>query len=554
MSYSNPPRHLVSSLLLGVTILSFLSNAAPAFAASDVWLGISGPNWNVATNWSGGVPMTGDDLIFSASPQTTTVMNASFDLSSITYNAVAPAYTTIIPTSILNLTGAGIVNNSANTQTFILPSTAQVIRFFNSSAAGTNTVYQLNSSNPSTSVELRFFDSATADHATIISTGSATSFFENSATAGSANITNNGANATGGGGTTWFFDTSTAGNATITNNAGPAANRQGTQTAFYNSSSAANSTIIANGATQSGAGAGGIVFDDSSTAANATLIANGGTGGELGGYIFLNSNGGTSRVELFGNGTLTTFDSVTIGSLEGDGQVDTFAGFNTFSVGSNNMSTTFSGVVGGNGAFAKVGIGTLTLSGANTYYGSTTVTQGKLVLNGSLASTSSVTIQDGATLGGSGHAQGSATLQSGGIIAPGDSVGTLRLGSLTWGGGGKMQFDLASTNPAGDHLALDLSLTKGAPAGGFQFNFNDLGATAGMSYSLITFGSQTGFAASDFTFTSNNPNLNGTFTLTSTELDFTVSQVPEPSSLLLLLSVAGAFCAIRFCREQPARG
>ncbi|PZR73268.1 MAG: hypothetical protein DLM52_11390 [Chthoniobacterales bacterium] len=75
------------------------------------------------------------------------------------------------------------------------------------------------------------------------------------------------------------------------------------------------------------------------------------------------------------------------------------------------------------------------------------MTQGKLVLNGSVASTS-VQVQNGATLGGSGYAQGSAKLQSGGIIAPGDSIGTLKLGSLTWDGGGKIQFDLASTNAA----------------------------------------------------------------------------------------------------------
>ncbi|MGI9114874.1 MAG: hypothetical protein ACR2FX_07535 [Chthoniobacterales bacterium] len=170
-----------------------------------------------------------------------------------------------------------------------------------------------------------------------------------------------------------------------------------------------------------------------------------------------------------------------------------------------------------------------------------------------MAPTSSVQVQNGATLGGSGYAQGSAKLQSGGIIAPGDSIGTLKLGSLTWDGGGKIQFDLASTNAASDHLLLDLDLTKGAPAGTFHFNFNDLGATAGMTYELIGFSSQTGFAASDFTYSSNNPSLSGVFSLSGTELDFTVTQVPEPNSLTLLLGALGAYCLFRYGKANRRR-
>jgi len=60
-------------------------------------------------------------------------------------------------------------------------------------------------------------------------------------------------------------------------------------------------------------------------------------------------------VEVFGNGNLdTSFHtraaSVMIGSIEGDGLV--FLGSNNVSVGSNNASTNFSGVIqdgGGNG-------------------------------------------------------------------------------------------------------------------------------------------------------------------------------------------------------------
>ena len=81
----------------------------------------------------------------------------------------------------------------------------------------------------------------------------------------------------------------------------------------FGSSTAGNATIINNGTSVSGAGGGETVFftDSSnplgaSTAGNATLIANGGTGGGQGGEILFKgfSQGGTSRIEVFGNGSL----------------------------------------------------------------------------------------------------------------------------------------------------------------------------------------------------------------------------------------------------------
>ena len=84
------------------------------------------------------------------------------------------------------------------------------------------------------------------------------------------------------------------------------------------------------------------------------------------------SDGGTCQVQAFGNGSLdiSAHDApgVTIGSLEGDGQV--FLGGNNLSVGSNDLSTAFSGIIqGAGGSLTKIGTGTLTLSGANTYTG-----------------------------------------------------------------------------------------------------------------------------------------------------------------------------------------
>ena len=82
---------------------------------------------------------------------------------------------------------------------------------------------------------------------------------------------------------------------------------------------------------------------------------------------------------------------MTIGSIEGEGNV--FLGANNLTVGSNNLSTTFSGVIqdggqngGTGGSLTKIGTGTFTLTGANTYTGDTNINRGVLQLDGSIKS------------------------------------------------------------------------------------------------------------------------------------------------------------------------
>jgi fibronectin-binding autotransporter adhesin len=74
----------------------------------------------------------------------------------------------------------------------------------------------------------------------------------------------------------------------------------------------------------------------------------------------------------------------TIGSLAGAGAVT--LGSATLTTGTDNTSTTFSGTISGSGALAKIGNGTLTLSGANTYTGGTTINAGTLQLGNGGAS------------------------------------------------------------------------------------------------------------------------------------------------------------------------
>src|SRR5207344_2495893 len=112
---------------------------------------------------------------------------------------------------------------------------------------------------------------------------------------------------------------------------------------------------------------------DDSTAANATVINSGAGSGTAfdanasGGAVRLVNANPTSFIEISDLATPGT----TAGSIEGNGSL--FLGSKTLTVGSINLSTTFSGNIvdgghggGTGGALVKVGAGELTLTGANT--------------------------------------------------------------------------------------------------------------------------------------------------------------------------------------------
>ncbi|CRI55396.1 membrane protein [Pseudomonas sp. CCOS 191] len=121
--------------------------------------------------------------------------------------------------------------------------------------------------------------------------------------------------------------------------------------------------------------------------------------------------------------------------------------------------------ISGHGGLTKQGIGTLVLSGNNTYSGPTLVNQGRLAVNGSLQST--VTVNDGGVLGGNGRI-GALVVSRGGVVAPGNSIGTLRVASdVTFQPGSTYAVEVDSTGSdrlvsdgqiavGGANLALDL--------------------------------------------------------------------------------------------------
>ncbi len=147
-----------------------------------------------------------------------------------------------------------------------------------------------------------------------------------------------------------------------------------------------------------------------------------------------NSYGGGTRVRegvLIGNST-------TFGTGDIDIAADSTLVFNQLVDGSFNQAIT------GSGALLKTGAATLALGGDSSFSGSTTVGQGRLLVNGSLAA-SAVTVQATGILGGIGQV-GAATVLSGGRIAPGEAIGTLTVnGNFIQSTGSAYDVELNST-------------------------------------------------------------------------------------------------------------
>ena len=83
------------------------------------------------------------------------------------------------------------------------------------------------------------------------------------------------------------------------------------------------------------------------------------------------------------------------------------------------------------------------LSAANTYHGATTVAEGTLQVDGSIAN-SAVTVQSGGTLKGSGTV-GAMTVQSGGTLAPGNSPEIIDTGNFNLQSGATLKIELGGT-------------------------------------------------------------------------------------------------------------
>lgn len=259
-----------------------------------------------------------------------------------------------------------------------------------------------------------------------------------------------------------------------------------------------------------------------------------------------NTNSGTTTIDAgsdligFGSSGALSANSTFVvnGILEGWNQAQTIGGLSgsgllvtngqTFTIGGNNASTTFSGVIGNGGYGAsngcncgsaninKVGTGTLTLSGTGSVLtGNLGVNAGTLSLTGDLTS-ATAEVASGATLsvdgtltsptltidaggrlvGGVGTTPGNivGAVTNNGTIAPGHSPGILAInGSFTQGSTGTYAADVnangTSTVTAGvdfDQIAVSGTPGTATLAGTLAVSRNGQLYVAGTTYDIIT--------------------------------------------------------------------
>src|SRR5262245_23395963 len=384
------------ALLAGVSLIALAPTAA--HAVDGAWTG-PGAEWTDGTNWSStpDVPDNAATFTDNGAPTSATLSDDA-SINTIQFTAGAPAFNFVTSgTGItFDINGAGIVNNS------FAPS------FTNND-------------------NLNFNTASSAGNAVIVNNSGGVLSFNNNSTAANAIITTND------GALTQFNDNSTGGNAQFITNAGGIVD-------FSNTAGPAGDGNISAGSL---AGAGNYYLGSNlltvggnnlSTTVSGVISDCGDSGSDCsnagatgGGLIKI----GTGTLTLSGANTYTGPTMVNAGTLQA-GAVNAFSSASAFTVasgatldlagfdqtvgslaGAGNVTlgsamlttngdgsdTTFSGTISGSGRLVKVGEGTLTLSGNNSYTGGTLLNEGTLAVGSSRAlGTGTLTLADGTTL------------------------------------------------------------------------------------------------------------------------------------------------------------
>jgi autotransporter-associated beta strand protein len=253
----------------------------------------------------------------------------------------------------------------------------------------------------------------------------------------------------------------------------------------------------------------------------------------------------------------------TINGLSGTGIVEGGSGTPTLTVGDSDATgaaNTFSGIIqntGGTLALTKIGAGTLSLDGANTYTGATAVNGGTLLVNGSISG-STVAVSNSGKLGGGTTGipgvTGPVNVNAGGTLSPGVNIGTLNTGALSLNSTAIFALEIDTTASSTDLVTIggNLSLASGNDA---VLTISDLSPTAFWSGTLtfITY-APGGWNGSLFSSNGAIVRDGGLLTVGTNffALDYDLGgnsvaliAVPEPSVALTLMGGVGLLLGLR---------
>jgi autotransporter-associated beta strand protein len=213
-----------------------------------------------------------------------------------------------------------------------------------------------------------------------------------------------------------------------------------------------------------------------------TLAANGNHADTISSAIVLDGDGGAAA---FRAGALSATSILNLGAITG---IATGSNVTTLTLtGVNTGANAVTGIIvdgtgGGKLAVVKNSIGTWTLSNANTYTGTTSVTDGLLRINGNHSAATGAVGVTGGAIGGTGTVGGAVTVSgTGGINLLDGTVGSLTLGSTLditgAAGANNLCFNLGAA-AAGTDMIIVAGATTVSNTGAVVINLNQIGGAA----------------------------------------------------------------------------
>lgn len=297
------------------------------------------------------------------------------------------------------------------------------------------------------------------------------------------------------------------------------------------------------------------------------------------GNVIINSNGtGIGLLNLAG------FNE-TINGLSGNGTIDGTSGTPTLTVGDNNATSTFSGIIrntAGTLTLQKIGTGNITLAGSSTFSGPLVINAGLVSFatspasNGPLGASPTVNLNGGGisfTASGINDLNRPISIGAGnGTVEVGSSTGILSIPDITSTGG-----NLIKTGPGVAQANSTLTLNGGAAAavvnegtlvtsfGASGISALTVGASGKMNFTnnntealtlanlTLAGGARIGFelggVANDSITVTNAPTVAGTITL-----DFTTTSPPVAGTYNLISAAAGGLNAATFVLGSAPAG